>query len=316
MRHFETDGAQWTQLNVGDWQHWSAIAVRGVHRAFVRREYLLKPEHRCPALHGVIYDSGCAPFQKLLEFSAERGFPNCGAWHLGKLVTELDTPHAGCKSRSLSLALLMTWALPHWTEQQIEEVIHNRCVEVPLRESLDTAADIAAADDILDADEAEAAMEEGGNKTSGEDQVTGSRGKAQKHDRRAKDNAPTKTVPHATATTESSGHPATSSSSSAAANAPSTSTAVVRFDKDAYTLQESRALIPAVKGCSLCIASSGIAWQIRYLHRREPPRPRQVTWLGERNLTSKEALFECLRWAWDEYEGQGLGLCPHDFNNM
>ena len=33
LRHFDTDGAQWTQWNTGDWQDWSAIAVRGVHRA-------------------------------------------------------------------------------------------------------------------------------------------------------------------------------------------------------------------------------------------------------------------------------------------
>ena len=114
LRHFEIDGPQWTRLNLGDWPDWSAIAVSGVHRAFVRREYLLKPEHLSPALHGVIYDLGYAPFQKLREFSAERGFPNCGAWHFGKLVTELDIPHAGCKPQSLSglLALLMTWALP------------------------------------------------------------------------------------------------------------------------------------------------------------------------------------------------------------
>ena len=133
LRHFEIDGTQWKNLNTGDWQDWSAIAVSGVHRAFVRREYLLKPEHLRLSLHGVIYDLGCAPFQKLMEFSAERGFPNCGAWHLGKLVTELDIPHAGCKPRSLSglLALLMTWALPHWIEQQMEEAIYNRGVKVP-----------------------------------------------------------------------------------------------------------------------------------------------------------------------------------------
>ena len=109
-RYFEIDGAQWTHVNIGDWQDWSAVAVIGVHRAFVRREYLLKPEPLCPALHGVIYDLGYAPFQKLLEFSAERGFPIYGAWHLGKLVTELDIPYAGCKPRSLSalLTLLIT----------------------------------------------------------------------------------------------------------------------------------------------------------------------------------------------------------------
>ena len=109
LRHFEIDGAQRTQLNIGDWQDWSAIAVSGVHRALVRREYLLKPEHLSPALHGVICDLGYAPFQKL------RGFPDCGAWHLGKLVTKLDTLHSECKPRNLSglLALLMTWALPH-----------------------------------------------------------------------------------------------------------------------------------------------------------------------------------------------------------
>ena len=70
LRHFDTDGAQWTQLNIGDWQDWSAIAVSGVHRAFVRREYLLKPEHLCRASHGVIDDFGFALSQKLLEISA------------------------------------------------------------------------------------------------------------------------------------------------------------------------------------------------------------------------------------------------------
>ena len=241
----------------------------------------------------MIYDLGCALFQKLLEFSAERGFPNCGAWHLGKLVTELDIPYAGCKPRSLSglLALLMTWALSHWTEQLIEEVIHNRGVKVPLRESLVTEADLAAADDILDADEEKAAMEEAVTR-----RVAKTKSEAREAKRKSttvvKASAPPKTVPHATTTTESSG-PSTSSSSSAAANAPSTSTAVVRFGKDAYTLQEARALIPAVKGCSLCIASPGNAWQIRYLYRRAPPRSRQVTRLDGRNLTSKEALFEC-----------------------
>ena len=38
LRHFETDGAWWTHLNIGGWQDWSAIAVSGLHRAFVRRE--------------------------------------------------------------------------------------------------------------------------------------------------------------------------------------------------------------------------------------------------------------------------------------
>ena len=231
-------------------------------------------------------------------------------------MTELHVPFAGCKPRSLSglLALLVAWALPHWTEQQIEEVIHNRGVKVPLRESLVTEADIAAADDILDADEAETAMEEAVTR-----RVARTMSEAREAKRKittvVKASAPPKTVPHATAKTESSG-PSTSSSSSAAANAPSTSTAVVRFDKDACTLQEARALIPAVKGCSLCVASSGNAWQISYLYRQEPPRSRQVTWLREKTLTSKEALFECLRWASDEYEGQGLGFCPHDATNM
>ena len=54
----------------------------------------------------------------------------------------------------------MTWALPHWTEQQTEEVIGHRGVKLPLRGSLVTEEDVAAADAILDADEAEAAMEE------------------------------------------------------------------------------------------------------------------------------------------------------------
>ena len=67
----------------------------------MRREYLLKPEPLCFALHGVIYDLGYAPFQKLLEFSAERGFPICGAWHLGKLVTELDIPQRGMQTAEL-----------------------------------------------------------------------------------------------------------------------------------------------------------------------------------------------------------------------
>ena len=234
LRHFVTDGAQWTQLNTGDWQDWSAIVVSGVHRAFVRRECLFKPEHLCFALHGVIYDLGCAPFQKLPEFSGERGFPKCGAWHLGKLVTELDIPYAGCKLRSLStfVALLMTWALPRWTEQQIEEVIYNRGVKVPLREPLVTKEDIAAADDILDADEAPAAMEEAVKR-----RVTKTKPEAREAKRNStnvvKASAPPKSVPHATATTESSG-PSASPSFSAAANAPSTSSAVVRLDKDAY----------------------------------------------------------------------------------
>ena len=131
-----------------------------MHRAFVRAARV-SPEHLCLVLHGVIYDLGHAPFQNLLEFTAERGFPNCATWHLGKLVTELDIPYAECKLRSLSglLALLMTWAWPHWTEEQVEEAIYNRGVKVPLRESLVTGEDIAVADDILDADEAEAVME-------------------------------------------------------------------------------------------------------------------------------------------------------------
>ena len=130
----------------------------------MRREFGLKPEHLS------------ALFQKLLEFSAERGFPNCGACHLGKLVTELDVPNAGCKPRSLSglLALLTTWALE----------FDNRGIKVPHRESVVTEEDIAAAGDILDADEAEASMEEAEKKTGGEDQVRGSGVQAQKHYRR------------------------------------------------------------------------------------------------------------------------------------
>ena len=73
LRHFETDGARWTRLNIGDWQDWSVIAVSGVHRAFVRRECQLKPEHPCLALHGVIFDVTCAPFQNL-ELSAGTRF--------------------------------------------------------------------------------------------------------------------------------------------------------------------------------------------------------------------------------------------------
>ena len=61
------------KLNIGGWQDWLAIAVSGVHRAVVRREYLLEFGHLSPAMHSVIYDFGYAPFQKLLEFSAERG---------------------------------------------------------------------------------------------------------------------------------------------------------------------------------------------------------------------------------------------------
>ena len=184
---------------------------------------------------------------------------------------------------------------------------------MPLRESVVTEEDIVPADDILDADEAEAAMEEAVKR-----RVAKTKSEARKAKRKSttvvKASAPPETVPHATSTTESSG-PSASSSSSAAANAPSTSKAVARFDKDAYTLQEARDLIPAVKGCSLCIASSRIAWQVRHLSKRESPRSRQVTWLGK-NLTSKEALCESLRSAWYEYEGQGLGSCPFDFSNM
>ena len=204
-------------------------------------------------------------------------------------MTELDIPYAGCKPRSLSglLALLMTWALSHWTEQLIEEVIHNRGVIVPLRESLVTEADLAAADDILPMRRRPRWKRRSQDEWRRPSQRLG---QAQEHDRR-ESQRPTENC-SSCATTESSG-PSTSSSSSAAANAPSTSTAVVRFGKDAYTLQEARALIPAVKGCSLCIASWGNAWQIRYLYRRAPPRSRQVTRLDGRNLTSKEALFEC-----------------------
>ena len=262
LRHFEIDGAQWTQLNIGDWQDWSAIAVSGVHRAFVRREYLLKPEHLSSALHGVIYDLGYAPFQKLLEFSAERVFPNCGAWQFGKLVTdghtlrrmqtaELERPPR--VARDLGLATLDRAADGGGIQK-------SRC-----RSASPRFSGIAAADAILDADEAEAAMEEAVNRRV----------------------AKTKSVARE-------------------AKRKSTNT---------FTFQEARDLIPAVKGCSLCVASSGIAWQIRYLSKREPPRLRQVIWLGERKFTSEEALFECLRCAWDEDENKGLGSCPFDFSN-
>ena len=81
---------------------------------------------------------------------------------------------------------------------------------------------IAAADDILDADEAEAEMEEA--VTRG---VTKTKSEAREAKRKStavvKASAPPKTVPHATATIVSSG-PIASSSFSSAANAPSTST--------------------------------------------------------------------------------------------
>ena len=231
------------------------VVLELISQYFLAEECLLKPEHLCIALHGVIYNLGCAPLQKLLEFSAERGFPNCGAWHLGKLATQFGhTP----KPRSLSglLASFMTWALPHWTEQQMEEVIYNRGVKVPLRESLVTEEDIAAADDILDADEAEAAMEEAVIR-----RVAKTKSEAREAKRKSttvvKASAPQKTVPPATATTESSG-PSASSSSPAAANAPSISTALVRLDEDAYTLRAARDLIPAVKRCSLVHRFFGI----------------------------------------------------------
>ena len=159
----------------------------------------------------------------------------------GKLVTELDIPYAGCKPQSLSglLALLMTWALPRWTEQQREEVNLQSRFKVSLRESLlVTEEDIAAADDIFDADEAEAAMEEAVIR-----RVAKTKSEAREAKRKSttvvKASAPPKTVLHKTATTESSG-PSASSSSSAAANAPSTSTGVVRLDKACVHFAGSR----------------------------------------------------------------------------
>ena len=55
---------------------------------------------------------------------------------------------------------------------------------MPHRGSVVTEEDIVVADDILDAGEEEAAMEEAVKKTSGEDQVRGSGGQAHKHYRR------------------------------------------------------------------------------------------------------------------------------------
>ena len=200
LRHFEIDGAQWTHLNIGDWQV-------GVHRAFVRRVYLLKPEHLCPALHGMIYDLGYTPFQQLQEFSVERGFfpvvergtsaSLCRHTPRGMQTAELERPPR----------VAHDLGLPHWTEQQMGEAINNRCVKVTLRESLITEEDIAAANDILDADQAKAAMEEAVKKTSGEDQVRGSGGQTQKHHRR-KSQRPTKNCSSRTGNNlESSGAP-------------------------------------------------------------------------------------------------------------
>ena len=90
-------------------------------------------------------------------------------------------PYAGCKPRTLSglLALLMTWALRHWTAQQIEEAIYNRGVKVPLRESVVTEEDTPGADDILNAGEMEEAAKRRVAKTKSE-----ARDQAQKHYRR------------------------------------------------------------------------------------------------------------------------------------
>ena len=116
--------------NSCDWQDWSAIDVSGVQSSIRAARVSTQSLTSVPCI------ARCdLRFQNLRKFSAERGFPNCGAWHFGKLVTELDILYAGCKPRGLSslLVLLMTWVLPYWTEQHIEEVIYNRGVKVPHR---------------------------------------------------------------------------------------------------------------------------------------------------------------------------------------
>ena len=210
-------------------------------------------------------------FHNPLEISAEGGFPNRAACHLGKLVTELDISFAGCKPRSLRgrIALPMTCALPHLTEQQVEEVIYNRGVTVHLRESLVIEEDIAAADDILDADESEAAMEEA---------MKGRAAKSKSEAREATCKVATVTEPSAAPKTSACDGSNISFRTRAhlvifcrSSRAIDLESSWCVLDKVAYTLQEAQAFVPTVQGCSLCIASSGVAWQIPYLTRRVPP---------------------------------------------
>ena len=183
---------------------------------------------------------------------------------------------------------------------------------MPLRESVVPEEDIAAADDILDADEAETVK-----KTSGEDQDRGLGGQAQKHYRRE------------------SQRPTNNCSSCKGNNRCDGNNRIFRTQRTPVIFCRSQCAIDLEnsgaprQGCvhfagSTRFDSRGQRLLAVYCIFEADPllvqaRTSSVSpsdMARGKNPTSTEASFGCLRWAWDEYEGQGVGSRPFDFSNM
>ena len=83
---------------------------------------------------------------------------------------------------------------------------------------------------------------------------------------------------------------------------------------DEITPEEARMLIPSVTGCNIA-THTGRAWIVKYLQRvTSGPKSHHRTWGGD--LSHKEALIQCVIWAWDRHVEAGGEACPWQLTDL
>ena len=216
------------------------------------------------------------------------------------LVGHLLGPRHGVKRRNLDCTkALIMYAIPNCSAEYLQSLL-DLSKEAPVQafDSTITAADADEAGMILDNPDGQEAIEE----------VVDEQQKRKKS--RANPNPPARSEEPPPAQTPD-GHAAQASSSSAGSRG--NPTAVVR--KVSLPMQvssglEARRYLPQSLGCTMQLHKTR-QWQVKYPAKPLPPKSHSVTY-DEVQVTQRQAMLTCLRWAWQVHEALGFDACPHD----
>lgn len=79
------------------------------------------------------------------------------------------------------------------------------------------------------------------------------------------------------------------------------------LDNKQYSLAEARSDLPLAKGCVTAIHKD-TTWMVKY-PRKVPPKSHTANWYD----SNREALIECLEWAWAAHGAETGARCPFPF---
>ena len=239
----------------------------------------------------------------LLEHAALSGFRSLTVPFMQKLITQLDIipKGSGARPRTMEgvLNVLLPHCLPKHTPSELEEIVKHRCK--PKAEELETSVLLAGdnaelAADCMEEDDARDAMQE----------VQKTKAKIAK--------ARAERASSAKVAQAAASQGGTRASGSGAAASIARSVAPLQDGQVAYSLEEARAYLPKVAGCTLSMERTWHhRWRARYPKAGKFPE-RQTSMCFGGSVPEQSSLLYCIRFTWECHAAATGAACPWVFD--